>query len=168
MQQVAKTGQEIPEILGFYDHGIIMLWTSFWRLFNRPLFSLFGKRGLENRLGRRCLRRNELKKKTQFLFSDWFKMSKTNKYVVHKVNTFFLQCEIWKILSHFISWQVGYINSWNCAIYFFFNLYLITTWKVAPGLKRLPEFCQDVLQWNLSFVAKNLKANYMISKSTCK
>ena len=29
------------------------------------------------------------KKKTQFLFSNWFKMSRTNKYVVHKVNTFF-------------------------------------------------------------------------------
>ena len=25
MQQVAKTGQEIPETLGFYDHVIIML-----------------------------------------------------------------------------------------------------------------------------------------------
>ena len=60
----------------------------------------------------------------------------------------------------------------------FFNLYLITTCEVAPGLKRLPEFCQDVLQCNLSFfvflikvivqlVAKNLKANYIISKSTC-
>ena len=39
--------------------------------------------------GRRCLRRNELKKKIQFLLSDWFKMSKTNKYVVRKVNSFF-------------------------------------------------------------------------------
>ena len=39
MQQVAKAGQEIPENLGFYDHVITLLWTSFWRLFNRPLFS---------------------------------------------------------------------------------------------------------------------------------
>ena len=39
--------------------------------------------------GRRCLRRNDLKNRTQFLFSNLFKMSKTNKYVVHKVNTFF-------------------------------------------------------------------------------
>ena len=40
--------------------------------------------------GRRCLGRNQQKKrKTQFLFSNWFKMSRTNKYVVHKVNTFF-------------------------------------------------------------------------------
>ena len=31
--------------------------------------------------GRRCLQRNELKTKTQFLLSNWFKMSKTNKYL---------------------------------------------------------------------------------------
>ena len=46
--------------------------------------------------GRRCLRRNELKKKTQFLFSNSFKMSKTNKYVVHKVNTFFFSVKFEK------------------------------------------------------------------------
>ena len=39
---------------------------------------------------------------------------------------------------------VGYKLMKLCNI--FFNLYLITTCKVAPGLKRLPEFCQDVLQ----------------------
>ena len=39
--------------------------------------------------GRRCLRRNEHKKENAVSFSNWFKMSRTNKYVVHKVNTFF-------------------------------------------------------------------------------
>ena len=51
--------------------------------------------------GRRCLRRNELKTKTQFLFSNWFKMSKI------------------------------------------------------------------VIKVSVQLIAKNLKANYMISKSTC-
>ena len=42
-------------------------------------------------------RRNELKKtETQFPFSNWFKMSKTNKYVVHKVNTFFFSVKFEK------------------------------------------------------------------------
>ena len=94
--------------------------------------------------GRRCLRRNALKTKTQFLLSNWFKMSKTNKYVVHKVNTLFFGVKFEKILSHFNSWQVGYKLMKLCNI--FSNLYLITTCEVAPGLKRLPEFCQDVLQ----------------------
>ena len=46
--------------------------------------------------GRRCLRRNELKKKTQFLFQIGSKRSKTNKYVVHKVNTFFFSVKFEK------------------------------------------------------------------------
>ena len=46
--------------------------------------------------GRRCLRRNEPKKKTQFLFSNWFKMSNTNTHVVHKVNTFFFSVKFQK------------------------------------------------------------------------
>ena len=46
--------------------------------------------------GRRCLRRNELEKKTQFLFSNRFKMSKTDIYVVHKVNTFFFSMKFEK------------------------------------------------------------------------
>ena len=29
-------------------------------------------------------------------FSNWFKMSKTNKYVVHKVNTFFFSVKFEK------------------------------------------------------------------------
>ena len=39
---------------------------------------------------------------------------------------------------------------------YFFNFYLITNCKVAPGLKRLPEFCQDVLQSNFSLVTISL------------
>ena len=60
--------------------------------------------------GSRCLRRNELKKKTQFLFSNWFKMSKTNKYVVHKVNAFFFSVKFEKIYLTLIRGRLA-INS---------------------------------------------------------
>ena len=36
------------------------------------------------------------KDETQFPLSNWFKMSKTNKYVVHKVNTFFFSVKFEK------------------------------------------------------------------------
>ena len=87
---------------------------------------------------RRCLRRNELKTKTQFLLSNWFKMSKTNKYVVHKVNTLFFGVKFEKFYLTLIRGRLAIKLMKLCNI--FFNLYLITTCKVAPGLKRLPEF----------------------------
>ena len=71
-------------------------------------------------------------------------MSRTNKYVVHKVNTFFFSVKYEKFISLYFVAGWLYILMKLCN--FFFNLYLITTCKVAPGLKRLPEFCQDVLQ----------------------
>ena len=95
--------------------------------------------------GRRCPRRNELKTKTQFLLSNWFKLSETNKYVVHKVKTFFFSVKFEKFYLTLIRDRLATTKLMKlCNI--FFNLYLITTCKVAPLLKRLPEFCQDVLQ----------------------
>ena len=72
-------------------------------------------------------------------------MSRTNKYVVHKVNTFSLVLNMKNFISlYFVAgWLYKLMKLCNI---FFFNLYLITTCKVAPGLKRLPEFCQNVLQ----------------------
>ena len=67
--------------------------------------------------GRRCLRRNELKTKTQFLLSNWFKMSKTNKYVVHKMNTIFFSVKFEKFYLTLIRGRLA-INSLNCAIFF--------------------------------------------------
>ena len=51
-------------------------------------------------------------------------------------------------MKNFISlyFVAGWLYKLMKLCNFFFNLYLITTCKVAPGLKRLPEFCQDVLQ----------------------
>ena len=94
--------------------------------------------------GRRCLRRNELKRKTQFLFQIGSKCRKLANNVVHKVNTVFFSVKFGKFISlYFVAgWLYKLMKLYNI----FFSLYLITTCKVAPGLKWLPEFCQDVLQ----------------------
>ena len=62
-------------------------------------------------------------------------MSKTNK-----VNTFFFSLKLEKFyLTLFLGRLAIYTHE---TVQYFFNLYLIT----ALGLKRLSEFCQDVLQ----------------------
>ena len=45
-----------------------------------------------------------------FLFSNWFKMSKTNKYVVHEVNTFFFSVRFEKFYLTLIRGRLA-INS---------------------------------------------------------
>ena len=75
--------------------------------------------------GRKCLRRNE-PKKNAVSFSIWFKMSKTNKYVVHKVNTFFFSVKFEKFYLTLFRGRLAKKLMKLCNIFFqfVFNYYL--------------------------------------------